>query len=126
MPAPHRGGLIPSGSHPDPNRGTLTPGGAGAACNCSCPSRGVGGWCFTITLHLTNCFGVSLSLLFRTREVSMWQKFLLEIRRALCTITFQAIFIILVLKTAQLLLHDIPVLPCIDNASLPFLISRFH
>lgn len=119
---------MPSGSHPDPNRGTRTPGGAGAACNCSCPSRRRGWWwwCFTVTLHLTNCFGVSLSLLFRTREVSMQQKFLLEMRRALCTTTFQAIFIILVLKTAQLLLHDIPVLPCIDNASLPFLISRFH
>lgn len=33
---------------------------------------------------------------------------------------------ILVLKTTQLLLHDIPVLSCIDNTSLPLPISTFH
>ena len=35
---------------------------------------------FPIVLRLTNCFGVSLSLLFTTREVSMQQKFLLEMK----------------------------------------------
>lgn len=60
-------------------------------------------------------------------KVSIKQKFPLQMKGWHFALShFMLFFIILVLKTAQLLLHDIPVLLCIDAASLPFLISRFH
>lgn len=116
------GELDARGSHPDPELGHPHPWSRRYHLRFLLPSAQAG---FTIILPLTNGFGVSLSL-FTTGEVSVQQQFPLERRLALGTIPFHAIFIILVLKTAQLLLQDTPVLSSIDNASLPALISRFH
>lgn len=78
MPAPHTGGLIPGESHPDLTSGHPRPWRCWCCLQVLLPfSAQVG---FTVILHLTNRFGVSLSLLLTAGEVSMQEKFPLEMK----------------------------------------------